>query len=72
MRYEDLVRLARDREQWRNMTADLLKKTALDDDDDDSTVHVFLPFGIGCGDESAWYDIVQIWKISDWEPIQRI
>ncbi len=35
MRYEDLVRLAQDREPWRIMTANLLKKTAPDDDDID-------------------------------------
>ena len=32
MRYEDLVRLAQDREPWRIMTANLLKEP--DDDDD--------------------------------------
>ena len=34
MRYQDLVRLAQDREQWRVMTANLLKKTPPDNDDD--------------------------------------
>ena len=35
MRYEDLVRLAQDREQCRVMTANFFKKTAPDADDDD-------------------------------------
>ena len=33
IRYEDLVRLAQDREQWRIMTANLLEETALYNDD---------------------------------------
>ena len=34
MRYEDLVRLAQDREQWMTMTVPILKKAVLDDADD--------------------------------------
>ena len=37
MRYEDLVKLAQDREPWRIMTANLLKE---DEDDDDIHLHV--------------------------------
>ena len=33
MRYEDLVRLAQDRESWRIMTANLLKEDRTDDDE---------------------------------------
>ena len=33
MRYEDLVRLAQDRESWRIMTANLLKEDGTDDDE---------------------------------------
>ena len=36
MRYEDLVKLAQDREPWRIMTANLLKE---DEDDDD--IHLY-------------------------------
>ena len=35
MRYEDLVRLAQDREQWIVMTANLLQEDGISDDDDD-------------------------------------